>query len=220
MLNLPRRIVDVEGNAGMGIRTMVYVDGFNLYHGLRDLGGRKWLWLDLEALGRRLCRENDDLVGVKYFTADVRDDPAAQQRQATYLAALASHTSVDVHKGRFQQNNVRCFSCNRHWRSYEEKETDVAIAATMIEDAVLHRWDRALLLSADADLCPAVRVVRHLRPEKTVIAAFPPRRHSDELGNACHGRFKVSESKVRQSQLPPQVSKPDGTTLVRPAYWA
>ena len=110
MLNLPRRIVDVEGNAGMGIRTMVYVDGFNLYHGLRDLGGRKWLWLDLEALGRRLCRE--------------------------------------------------------------------------------------------------------------VIAAFPPRRHSDELGNACHGRFKVSESKVRQSQLPPQVSKPDGTTLVRPAYWA
>ncbi|GAB7006462.1 hypothetical protein JCM18899A_39350 [Nocardioides sp. AN3] len=31
---------------------IVYVDGFNLYHGLKDQFGRRMLWLDLVELAR------------------------------------------------------------------------------------------------------------------------------------------------------------------------
>jgi hypothetical protein len=32
------------------VRVVAYVDGFNLYHGLKAKHGRRYLWLDLEAL--------------------------------------------------------------------------------------------------------------------------------------------------------------------------
>src|SRR5712691_2867370 len=49
---------------------IAYVDGFNLYHGLRDKYRRRYLWLDLEHLVRRL-RPNDQIVAVRYFTVGV-----------------------------------------------------------------------------------------------------------------------------------------------------
>lgn len=35
----------------------MYVDGFNLYHGLKDQFGRRMLWLDLVELSRSLRPE-------------------------------------------------------------------------------------------------------------------------------------------------------------------
>jgi hypothetical protein len=60
---------------------IAYVDGFNLYHGLRDRYGRRYLWLDLVQLVRRL-RPRDSVVAVRYFTAAVRNDPPAQAASA------------------------------------------------------------------------------------------------------------------------------------------
>jgi hypothetical protein len=34
-------------------RVVAYVDGFNLYHGLKAGYGRRYHWLDLQALVRR-----------------------------------------------------------------------------------------------------------------------------------------------------------------------
>lgn len=45
------------------------MDGFNLYHGLKQKHGRRYLWLDLEALAGRLLKPAQHLVGVDYFTA-------------------------------------------------------------------------------------------------------------------------------------------------------
>jgi len=54
-------------------RVKAYVDGFNLYHGLKHKHGRKYLWLDLEALVKYLMKPTQSLVGVEYFTARVRN---------------------------------------------------------------------------------------------------------------------------------------------------
>jgi hypothetical protein len=35
--------------------------------------------------------------------------------------------------------------------------------------------DLALIISADSDLCPAIRTARSLNPGRGMIAAFPPR---------------------------------------------
>lgn len=69
-------------------RVIVYIDGFNLYHGLKDKYGRKFLWLDLEALCLRLLQPDQDLVEIKYFTAAVRNHPPALRRQQKFWNAL------------------------------------------------------------------------------------------------------------------------------------
>ena len=73
-------------------RVVAYVDGFNLYHGLKAGYGRRYHWLDLQALVRDLLRPGQELLEVQYFTARVRDNPDAELRQALYLEALMSHS--------------------------------------------------------------------------------------------------------------------------------
>ena len=86
------------------IRVAVYVDGFNLYFGLRERYGRKYLWLDLQVLAASLLRPDQSLEKVRYFTARVRNDVAGQQRQSDYLDALGERSPlVEIRDGRFQE---------------------------------------------------------------------------------------------------------------------
>lgn len=202
-------------------RVMVFVDGFNLYYGLRSEHGRKYHWLDLEKLATNLLKKDrQTLVCVKYFTARVRNDPAAQLRQSEYLDALATHcTKLDVINGRFQEKPQICKGCGKRWVSYEEKETDVSIAIALVEHGVRDDFDVAMIISGDSDLCPAVRSLRRLYPEKHVIVAFPPARWSTDLKNAALAAFPIGQAKIRQSQLPTEVRTEKGRSFKRPGYW-
>jgi uncharacterized LabA/DUF88 family protein len=103
--------------------------------------------------------------------------------------------------------------------SYEEKETDVSIAVQLVEDGVSNVFDTALLISADSDLCPAVRSLKRVSASKRIIAVFPPRRHSEDLRKATDGLVKINDVSIRNSQLPPTVVNAAGITLTRPKYW-
>jgi uncharacterized LabA/DUF88 family protein len=202
-------------------RVAVYVDGFNLYFGLKSKFGRRYLWLDLQRLARSLLKPGQTLTQVTYFTARVRDKPESLQRQADYLDALVAHSPlVTVVDGRFQAKDRRCNGCGDTWVVFEEKETDVNIAIALVEDAVLDRYDTALLLSADSDLCPAVRATKRLRPDKRIVAAFPPKRHSADLSRAVDGFFPIRHDKIIKAQLPAAVTAGDGVVLRRPKYWS
>jgi uncharacterized LabA/DUF88 family protein len=201
-------------------RVMGFIDGFNLYHGLKQKHGRRYLWLDLEALVRSLLKGDQDLVGVTYFTARVRDDPPAERRQSEYLDALGSHCrNLTVVSGRFQEKARLCRRCGSSWTVYEEKETDVSIAIALLEHAVRDDYDTALVVSADSDLCPAVRALRRVRPEKRVVAVFPPRRSSGDLRRAVDATLTLGDAKVRHAQLPEVVKADSGRVFTRPTHW-
>ena len=202
------------------VRVAAYVDGFNLYFGLKAKYSRKYLWLDLQALATSLLRSGQTLQQVTYFTARVHNDPDGEQRQSDYLDALVDHSPlVTVIDGRFQEKDRRCRQCGAAWTVYEEKETDVNIAVALVEDAVQDRYDTALLISADSDLCPAIRSMKRLCPEKRIVVAFPPRRRSGDLKRAVDGFLSIGDDKIRQSQLPPTVITAAGITLCRPKHW-
>jgi NYN domain len=103
-----------------------------------------------------LLKPGQTLAGVKYFTASVRNDPAALARQNAYLGALGAATSVTAFRDRFQQKQTTYRSCGASRTTYEEKETDVNIAVILVEDAALGYYDTASVVSADSDQCPAV----------------------------------------------------------------
>jgi hypothetical protein len=51
------------------IRVVAYVDGLNLYYGLKAGYGRRYHWLDLQLLASSLLRPGQQLHAVHYFTA-------------------------------------------------------------------------------------------------------------------------------------------------------
>ncbi|WP_412542099.1 NYN domain-containing protein [Longispora sp. K20-0274] len=212
----------------------VYIDGFNLYFGMKAKFGRKHLWLDVVELARQL-RPNDQVVVVRYFTAIVKNEPAAAQNQQDYLDALSAHNGAlfELNLGRFKDRTIRgCYRCGspytcicgRPFKSYEEKETDVALGVTMVADAALGLADTTLLISADTDLVPALATVRRVKPQQAIILAMPPgnsrpSRRLTQIGGL--GYFSINEPALRRSQLPQTVTdQSTGNTYVRPAKWS
>ena len=203
----------------MARRLIVYVDGFNLYHGLHDEARCRLLWLDLVELSRKL-RRLDNLVLVRYFTAPVLGNPRAESRQTTYINALAAQHGplIEVVLGRYQAKTIKCRRCDHSYVSYEEKETDVNIAVALTVDAGRRNMESALIISADSDLAPAVRAARKLHPALYVAAAFPPNRASGELKQLMPDSFSIGRARIRQSMLP-DVVQASGTTFERPEKW-
>ena len=203
-------------------RVIAYVDGFNLYFGLKAKGWKKHYWLDLNGLAASLLKPGQTLASVHYFTSRIRANGrnvADMQRQSDYLDALATLPSLTIHYGHYLQKSRRCHSCGATWVDYEEKMTDVNIAMQLLADAFDGHFDTALVISADSDLTTPVRQVRARFPAKRVIVAQPPGRNSVQLAGAATAAFTISETKVRQNQLPAAVTTASGYVIQRPAHW-
>lgn len=200
----------------------MYVDGFNLYFGLRSKAWKKYYWLDLHALAVALLKPGQTLEGVHYFTSRIRangNNVPDMQRQTTYLEALGTLPGLQTHFGHYLEKPKRCRLCGAQWMDYEEKMTDVNIAVQLMGDAFDDRFDTALIVSGDSDLTTPVRKLRAQFPNKRIVVVFPPGRTSFELKKAAHATFVLGEANLRHSQLPPQVARADGYTLQRPDHW-
>lgn len=202
-------------------RVIAYVDGFNLYFGLKQSGFKRYYWLDVALLAHHLLKPGQQLVATHYFTARIRDNgrnAADQKRQNDYLEALALR-DAKCQFGHYLEKTRECRKCHASWQDYEEKMTDVNIAVQMLADAFDDTFDIALVLSGDSDLTTPICRIRERFSEKRIIVAFPPGRQSSELKRRANGYLTIGEDKLRASQLPDQLTKPDGFTLQRPAHW-
>lgn len=203
-------------------RVVIYIDGFNLYFGLRSKGWRRFYWLDVHQLSQNLLRSDQQLIGVKYFTSRVSatpSDPGKDKRQNAYLEAVAALPLTTVFFGHYLSKAVRCRNCGSQWNTHEEKMTDVNIAVQMLGDAYQDRFDTALLLSADSDLTMPVESVISLFPGKRVVTVFPPDRTSERLKRAASAWFRLGRATIGASQLPNPVTSPNGFPIHKPAEW-
>jgi uncharacterized LabA/DUF88 family protein len=205
-------------------RSIVYIDGFNLYYGALRGGPHKWLNLERYF---RLLLPNDNIQKIRYFTAKVIGEDAA--RQGTYLAALATLPLVEVILGKFKTKQIQglCPSCPlpkpQFFSTHEEKRTDVNIALWMLHDAQKDLCDRLILVSGDSDLVPAIAMVKEHYPEKTVVVYIPAR--SVIRGAAVELRSIADKDKtlplqmLHAAQFPRELTGTSGTTIRKPAEW-
>ena len=199
---------------------VVYVDGFNLYYGLRSKGWRRFYWLDVRALGENLLRPGQRLAGVRYFTARIAgSDRRRQRRQAAFLEALETLADVEIHYGHYLAKPRECRACGDRWTVYEEKMTDVNIAVRLLGDAQDDVFDTAILVSADGDLAGPVEAVLARYDSKRVVVVFPPGRRSDRLRQAATAGFTVGRKILKDSLLPSRIEKPGGFILECPQRW-
>lgn len=203
-------------------RVTVYIDGFNLYYGLRADNLQRYYWLDVRKLSENLLLPGQILVGVRYFTARVHYDPrnpGRSQRQNTFLDATGTLNDVHIHFGYYLPKRGSCSRCGLTWQTYEEKMTDVNIAVELLGDAQDDVFDTAIIVSGDSDLAGPVEAVRMRYPDRRVVVAFPPRRVSKQLRNLATSSFVIGRKKLKDSQLPGRISTATGYVLTRPSSW-
>ena len=207
------------------IRTIVYVDGFNLYY--RALRSTSYRWLNIGRLAELLLPQHQiDLI--RYFTARVSsrpDDPTQAQRQQVYLRALQTIPNLTIHYGHFLSS--------RKWRPLvqqppsgpriveiadsEEKGSDVNIATYMLLDGFENAYDLAVVISNDSDLTLPISLTR-AKLSKQVGVIDPSKRRSFELYNAASWYRPLRHGPLGASLFPDTLTDAEGA-ITKPAGW-
>lgn len=218
------------------MRTVVYVDGYNLYYGL--LKGSKHKWLDLFTLFRDHVLDHDaNLIEVRYYTAPVlgrmSDNPDSPQRQRQYLQALREMypDKISVIEGKIIattpfQRLVTPIDAAPHLQkvqvfNFTEKKTDVNLATDLMNDAWTGRYEQAVVCSNDTDLEAALVAVRKHHPSVRLglVAPIPSKDHrhiSKDLSNQAHWAKVLSPVHLSNAQLPDRIPK---SKLRKPENW-
>lgn len=209
---------------------IAYIDGFNLYFGIKHNTKRNWqkyLWLDLYEFCLSLCEPHQELVEVKYFTTRIRNDPAKVERQSAFLDVVASSGNVTMFEGFFDKKRYYCHNCKEshqctncgiRQKKYTEKQTDVNLATELIKDALQDRFEVALLIGGDSDFVHPVKEV--VRMGKHVHVVFPPDRESGDIKAVASTVGTIFTRSVRDSQYPDRVEIYPGVFISRPVEWA
>jgi uncharacterized LabA/DUF88 family protein len=201
------------------LRVITYIDGFNLYFGLKSQGLERFLWLDVKALSRNLLKPDQTLARTKYSTSRVAQPPDKAKRQSTYIDAINTLAGTSIYFGKYQTHPHTCRNRGHVHNANSEKITDVNITVELLQDAFPDAFDAAVLISADSDLIAPIEAVKKLFPNKRVIVACPPGRFSQHLCRSAHAFLKIGHGSIEKSQFAEEVRTPSGFILRRPATW-
>ncbi|HEX6374297.1 MAG TPA: NYN domain-containing protein [Allosphingosinicella sp.] len=192
----------------------VYVDGFNLYHAVDELKDNRLKWLNFYSLAKSFEKPGEKLNKVYFFTAVLTWNYDKQQRHRNFIAAQEA-LGVRVIEANFKKVSKFCHPMNRFCKNHEEKQTDVAIAVTLLEDAMRDEFDRAILVTADSDQMPLVTSVKRLFPDKWITLSAPPgRAHmARELGAVVHDRKPLSVGRLHAHRMPRDIYDQNGNKV-------
>lgn len=209
----------------------VYIDGFNFYYRLfknsrrpAPLTGCKWL--NLYDLACRLV-PGDTVVKVQYFTAYVKPAPwdrDQQKRQHAYLGALRTIPQIEIVPGNFRNvvkmGILRSAPTSRpvQFNTREEKGSDVNLAARLVWDAAVGRFDKAVVISNDADLAEAIRIVTQ-ELKKPVHLVSPDLNTNAALRRVATTYDILDTTVLPACLLPDPVVTAGKTTIHKPASW-
>lgn len=208
------------------MKTIVYVDGFNLYYGA--LKRSPYKWLNILTLCNLLLPRNQ-IIQIKYFTALVSarpHDPDQPNRQLLFLRALHTLPNLEIIYGHFLEHEVTMRLANPtpggpnrvRVIKTEEKGSDVNIAAHLVNDGHNRRYDVAIVVSNDSDLVEPVKIVRHeLRVPVGVLNPIP-HKPSHELSRYATFVKPIRQGVLAASQFPSTMQDANGT-FYKPPSW-
>jgi len=132
-------------------RVMIFIDGSNFYHGLKNVLGKTNI--DFQKLAEKLCGERE-LVRIYYYNAPVQrenneDNYKSQQK---FFSALDDIPYLTTRLGRLEKRG----------NTWVEKGVDVRLAVDMLSMGVKNLYDVAVLISGDGDFASAIDAVKDL----------------------------------------------------------
>ncbi len=167
-------------------RVMVFIDGSNFYHGLKNIIDKKRI--DFNNLTNQLVTNDRKLIRVYYYNSPVNQKqfPEMYKEQQKFFISIQSLPYYELKLGRLEPRNG----------TVVEKGVDVKLALDMVMFCVRDQYDVAILISADGDFADAVQYVKDMG--KHVEVAYPTGGKCQTLKNKCD---KFIELKINSQYL-------------------
>lgn len=145
-------------------RIYVYIDGGNLYHNLKQTG-----YNSMDFNFKKFVEsfvEDRKLEGVRYYIGQIKPKDGDEKSQNLHkhqqiLFERLKKAGFYIVRGHIRQIG----------KIFTEKGVDVRIGIDLVEGAYEDRYDRAILISSDGDLAPAVEMVTR-KGKKVEIVGF------------------------------------------------
>lgn len=203
------------------IRGGVYVDGFNLYHSINDLGQNYLKWLNLRKLSERVAKGHaHEITRIVFCTAFFPGDFKKRKRHEAYNEALRT-VGVDIVLGHTTKEPSDCRACGHQWDQPREKETDINVSLHLFDDACQGLIDAAFLVTADTDQAATLRMMKRRCPKVKLIVITPPGRNkSKHLRDLSDANLALSEADIDASVFPSLIQPEAGRLVVRPSEYS
>ena len=133
-------------------RVMIFIDGSNLYHSLKNIFGRTDL--DIGRFCHKLL-ERRKLIRIYYYNAKVgkKEEPERYRHQQAFFAGVNAIPYSELRLGRLVYTN---------WPNVPpyEKGIDVQLTTDMLTHSFKDNYDVAILVAGDSDFAPVLQAVK------------------------------------------------------------
>ncbi|GBR73780.1 circadian timing LabA-like protein [Candidatus Termititenax aidoneus] len=218
-------------------RVSFYVDGFNIYHRLRDFQKKTGLcfkWLDYKSLFQSLLKDKEILTDIYFFTALSKDfGEESILRHNKYITALELQ-GVKIIQGYFNKKQRKCrvedcaYQGHKYFTDHEEKQTDVNISLQLLKDAIQDKYDKCFLMSGDNDFAPVLKTIMEMTNKQAGVVTPPyqcgaVKLHTlMKLKNSCYHDLQTNKrliinlafDKLKGHSLPEVIKDKAGDILV------
>lgn len=237
-----------------GKKVNVYIDWFNFYYALKekieDINSQwetRYKWCNYRKLFANFLSEWETINTVYFFSAYRIGDNWAKKRHKVYTEALTKF-GVKTILGNYQnktnkyskeKHTIECIEYNwndkhkelcmenlirLHYKTYEEKETDVKIAIQILEDAFLNKFDHAYIVSWDSDITPSIYSIRNLikrweLQHKLFSSILIPWTKWQKIRKLCDFDYQITAQHMEQSMLPNTIKINNNRTIQMPIEW-
>ena len=175
---------------------MVFIDGSNLYKGIRKLGlsGYKLTTLNFLPFCESFIDKNTQrVVRIYYYDALLKADwdKSRYKSQQQFHSFLKKHPNLELKFGRLQGT----------YPNVSEKGIDSLISVDMIKFAYNNSYDIGILISADGDYVPAVQLCKDMG--KNIWTVVPESLKCYHLQTNSDRYFSFNASRVEEFQVKP-----------------
>ena len=228
------------------LKTIIYIDGYNLFYGCLKHSRDKWLDIHKLFFEQILIPQTPRtrLISIKYFTADIKAKVAPRGQtawvaQQSYLRALQAlyPQKICIIKGYYSLEKAKLLAYQRPldqeqrldvWK-LEEKQTDVNIALEAYRDVSKGNAEQLVFVTNDSDIAPVLEAIREDFSDILKIGVIFPIRKSagketrrpanKQLSSlADWTRRHITDEELAVSHLPNQVPTRK-RPISKPEYW-
>jgi len=177
-------------------RVMVFVDGGNLYAGVK-FGLKLQKSVDIDGLVKKLVAGRRLARAYYYTTPSPRPNSPEGKGHQRFLDKLGWVENLQVRHGRIvpRTHTIECPKCQAsfEYKVYMQKGVDTRIAVDMVTLAVRDAYDTAILVSGDSDLAEAVNYIREQTNKKVENACVTGKSWAKTLREAADKRIPLTQ---------------------------
>lgn len=143
------------------MKIAVFIDGSNFYSKLKELKIKHTSHFDYHGFISHLTKSIKSAY-VGYYVGQVRKEKNNPKSALLYAnqQKLFAHLQANIPNVKIVRGHIQNYN-----DIYKEKGVDVRLALDLYSLAIEDKFDKAILISSDSDLIPAVRMVQAKKKE-------------------------------------------------------